>query len=977
MSKLVTDLQQFQNYVSTLQGDEKGEAQVFSDRLFKAFGHEGYKEAGATLEFRVKKKGAKGTTFADLMWKPRMLMEMKKREENLNLHYSQAFQYWVNSVPNRPRYVVLCNFDEFWIYDFDKQLDVPVDKVLVSEIHHRYTAFNFMLPVEKAPIFNNDREQVSRQAANQTAKLFQHLVKRQKNPIDREVAQRFVLQLVIAMFAEDIDLMPSGTVTQIARDCLYNGQSSYDLFNQLFSQMNSKKPATGGRFVGVPYFNGGLFAVVQPIELTNLELKIIGGDGTSGDTGIAGKDWSKVNPAIFGTIFQHSMDTLERHQHGRHFTSEADIQRIVGPTIVHPWEQRIDKATTGKQLIALRKELSEFKVLDPACGSGNFLYVAYREMARLDSRIMLALAAISKKDFAGQSKRLCAIRPQQFFGIDNDHFGVELTKVVLLLAKKLSLDAAVETFTAENDEFKGNLELIFSEDEVLPLDNLDKNILHGDALFIDWPEAEAIVGNPPYQSKNKLQEELGPAYLNRLRARHPEVSGLADYCVYWIRLAHDHLKDGERAGLVGTNTIKQNYSRESGLDYILDHGGTITEAISSMIWPGAANLSVSIVNWVKGEESGKKRLYVQEGNKIDSGWRYEDLDRIPSSLSFKLDVTKASEINANSKKGGCFQGQTHGHEGFLLSPSVAKSIISKDTRYGEVVKPYIIADDMIGEKDAKPTRYVIDFSGKSLLEAQSYPVVFNILKAKVLPKREQAAEKERLMNNEALKENPKAKINRHHENFLRRWWQMSYGREEMISAIRPMDRYIACGRTTLRPVFEFISKEINPSDAIQVFPYDDDYSYGILQSTAHWIWFVNRCSTLTERFRYTSNTVWDTFPWPQKPTLPAMKKVADAGRMLRLLRHELRDRHGLSFRELYRSVELPGIHPLKDAIGQLDAAVKSAYGMPKGADYLQFILELNQLVSKNEKKGIVVQGPGLPSSVKDRGSFISNDCIEP
>ncbi|OCJ67344.1 DNA methyltransferase [Agrobacterium tumefaciens] len=977
MSKLVTDLQQFQSYVRTLQGDEKGEAQVFCDRLFKGFGHDGYKEAGATLEFRVKKKGLKGTTFADLMWKPRMLMEMKKRGENLNLHYSQAFQYWVNSVPNRPRYVVLCNFDEFWIYDFDKQLDVPVDKVPVSEIHHRYTAFNFILPVEKAPIFNNDREKVSRQAANQTAELFQLLIKRPKNPVDREIAQRFVLQLVIAMFAEDIDLMPSGTVTQIVRDCIDHGHSSYDLFNQLFQQMNSKKAASGGRFVGVPYFNGGLFASVDPIELTKLELKIIGGDGTPDDTGIAGKDWSKVNPAIFGTIFQHSMDSLERHQHGRHFTSEADIQRIVGPTIVHPWEERIDSAKTGKQLVALRKELSEFKVLDPACGSGNFLYVAYREMARLDSRIMLALATISKKDFVGQSKRLCAIRPQQFFGIDNDRFGVELTKVVLMLAKKLSLDAAVETFSAEDDDFKGNLEITFSEDEVLPLDNLDKNILHGDALFIDWPEARAIVGNPPYQSKNKLQEELGPAYLNRLRSRHPGVSGLADYCVYWIRLAHDHLKQGERAGLVGTNTIKQNYSRESGLDYVLDHGGTITEAISSMIWPGAANLSVSIVNWMKGSEPGKKRLYVQKGNKIDSGWQYEDLDRIPASLSFKIDVTKAQEIRANSKKGGCFQGQTHGHEGFLLSPSAAKELLVKDRKYGDVVKPYIIADDMIGEKDAKPTRYVIDFSGKDLLEAQSYTDVFNIVKAKVLPKREEAAANEAKKNADALRENPKAKINRHHENFLKNWWQLSYARQDMIGVIKPLSRYVACGRTTLRPVFEFVSTRINPSDAIQVFPYDDDYSYGVLQSTCHWVWFVNRCSTLTERFRYTSNTVWDSFPWPQNPTLPAIKKVAEAGKKLRLLRHQLRDKHGLSYRELYRSAELPGSHPLKNAIEELDVAVRNAYGMPKTADYLQFILDLNRAVSEKEKRGELVQGPGLPGSVKDRTPFISSDCIEP
>lgn len=976
MSKIVSDLQQFQLYARSLQGDEKGEAQVFCDRLFKAFGHQGYKEAGATLEFRVKKKG-RATSFADLMWKPRFLMEMKKRGEKLNLHYRQAFEYWLNAVPNRPRFVVLCNFDEFWIYDFDRQLDEPVDKISVEEIDHRYTAFNFLLPQEKTPIFNNDREIVSRQAANQTADLFQSLIKRPGKPIDREVAQRFVLQLVITMFAEDIDLIPSGTVTQIVRDCQEKGWSSYDLFGQLFGQMNSQKPATGGRFVGVPYFNGGLFASVDPIDLTKYELELLGGDGTPENTGIAGKNWSKVNPAIFGTIFQHSMNSEERHQHGRHFTSEADIQRIVGPTIVKPWEERIDAATTIKQLVNLRRELSEFKVLDPSCGSGNFLYVAYREMARLDSRIMVRLSELNQKEFLDRAKRLCAISPRQFFGIDNDHFGVELTKVVLLLAKKLSLDAAVETFNAESNGFKGNLELNFSEDEVLPLDNLDQNILEGDALFLDWPDVNAIIGNPPYQSKNKLQTELGPRYLHELRERHPEVDGRADYCVYWIRLAHDYLDPGERAGLVGTNTIKQNYSRVSGLDYVVANEGTITEAVSSMIWPGAANLSVSIVNWVKGEAQGKKRLYVQEGTKLDAGWRFEDLDRIPSSLSFRIDVTKAKEIKANSRKGTCFQGQTHGHKGFLLKPSEAKLLINKDPKYADVVKPYIIGDDLVGEKDARPTRYVIDFSGKDLLEAQAYTDVFKRLQVTVLPQRQKAAAKEQAKNQEALDRNPKAKVNRHHQNFLKHWWHMSYEREDMAAAIKPLKRYIGCSRTTLRPVFEFVSSEINPSDVVQVFPFEDDYSFGILQSTTHWVWFVNRCSTLTERFRYTSNTVWDSFPWPQAPTMASIKEVAAASRTLRQVRRDLRSKHNLSFRELYRGIELPGEHPLKVAIEALDTAVRKAYGMKKTADDLEFILDLNQAVAAKEAAGDPILGPGLPSHINDRDDFVSDDCVKP
>ncbi|BCA07782.1 class I SAM-dependent DNA methyltransferase [Bradyrhizobium diazoefficiens] len=226
MSKIVEDLIHFINYASVLEGDEKGEAQVFCDRLFKAFGHDGYKEAGATLEFRIKKASSKGTSFADLMWKPRLLLEMKKRGEKLHLHYGQAFDYWLNAVPHRPRYVVLCNFDEFWIYDFDKQLDEPVDVVELAELPKRYTALNFLFPDDRKPLFNNDREAVSREAANSMAMLFKRLTHRLSNPVPRVQAQRFVLQTVIAMFAEDIDLLPAGTVKSIVDDCFEHKQSS-------------------------------------------------------------------------------------------------------------------------------------------------------------------------------------------------------------------------------------------------------------------------------------------------------------------------------------------------------------------------------------------------------------------------------------------------------------------------------------------------------------------------------------------------------------------------------------------------------------------------------------------------------------------------------------------------------------------------------------------------------------------------------
>lgn len=977
MSKIVDDLTEFVAYAATLDGDEKGEAQVFCDRLFRAFGHDGYKEAGATLEYRIKKASSKGTSFADLIWKPRFLLEMKKGGEKLQLHVRQAFDYWINAVPNRPRYVLLCNFQEIWIYDFDRQLDEPVDRIALGDLPKRYTALNFLFPTERAPQFNNDREVVSRQAADKMAELFKKLTRRPKNPISREQAQRFVLQLVVAMFAEDIDLLPAGTVKGIYDDCVQRKQSSYDLFGALFRQMNDPNAAKGGRFVGVRYFNGGLFSKIDPIELTEFELDLIGSENPT-DQGAALKDWSKVNPAIFGTIFQESMDAVARHAFGAHFTSEADIQRIVGPTIVNPWRERIDAATTMKQLTALRRELATFRVLDPACGSGNFLYVSLREMARLDQRILLRIKAmVSRKEFENQSKQLVAISPLQFHGIELDSFGVELAKVSLMIAKKLALDEAIDTLSDGDGEYsKGTGELGFHRYEALPLDNMDANIRCDDALFSDWPKVSVIVGNPPYQSKNKAQKEMEPGYLQTLRSAYPDIDGRADYCVYWFRKAHDELLDGARAGLVGTNTVRQNYTREAGLDYIVNNGGTITEAVSSMAWSGDASVHVSIVNWVKGKQSGSKRLYIQEGNDPIVGWRHQDFPVIGSSLSFSKDVTSAKAILAN-KAGGCFQGQTHGHEGFLLTADQAESLRRKAKRNADVIFPFLIADDLIGGIEAKPGRFVIDFHGMDIVTAQSYKDPFERLQRLVLPDRQKAAMEENERNKKILAKDPDARTNSHHANFLKHWWIMSYPRVDMIRSINQMNRYIACGQVTKRPVFEFISSKIRPNAACMVFAHDDDYSFGIMQSGIHWIWFINRCSTLTERFRYTSNSVFDTFSWPQAPSLKSVQAVAKAAVALRKCRDDIRSKRKQSFREIYRTLELPGAHPLKDAQDTLDAAVREAYGMPKKADPLAFLLALNHELAAAEKAGKPVQGPGLPAIVKKRAAFVTTDCVSP
>ena len=195
-------------------GDEKGESQIFLDRLFQGFGHGGVREIDATLEMRVKKADSAGTAFADLVWKPVVLIEMKRRGVDLSKHYRQAFDYWSHLVPNRPRYVVLCNFDEFWVYDFETQMDEPLDKVKLQDLAETWGPLAFLFRDKLEPTFGNDHEAVTREAANLLAKCFNSLIAR---GVDRAVAQRFTLQMLVALFSQNIGLLEKYFVTTSGR----------------------------------------------------------------------------------------------------------------------------------------------------------------------------------------------------------------------------------------------------------------------------------------------------------------------------------------------------------------------------------------------------------------------------------------------------------------------------------------------------------------------------------------------------------------------------------------------------------------------------------------------------------------------------------------------------------------------------------------------------------------------------------------
>jgi hypothetical protein len=919
-------LEEFARYRhERLAGDEKGEAQVFLDRLFRALGHGGVFEAGATLEMRVRRRDRGGTAFADLVWKPRVLVEMKKANEDLSRHYRQAFEYWVGLVPDRPQYVVLCNFDEFWLYDLDYQLEEPIDKVSIDDLARRWEAFAFLLPEPREPVFDNDLVAVTRESAALVSAVFNNLVRR---GVERPRAQRFILQALMAMFSEDIGLLPAHYLTRAVDEAI-DGASAHDLVFGLFREMNTAGETSAGRYQGTPYFNGGLFREIEPVELDRFELELL--------RKACKENWSEVRPAIFGTLFEQSLEMAERHAYGAHFTSEADIQKVVLPTIVRPWRERIDAASTLEELGQVERDLLEYRVLDPACGCGNFLYVAYRELRRLERQLAEKAQERRRARGAERELRMAFVSTHQFFGMDINAFAVEVAKVTLMLARKLAADE------------------LGDERAVLPLDDLDDNFQTADAVFADWPAFDACIGNPPYLGRRRIVEERGATYAARLAREYPDVGGVSDYVVYFFRKTHDLLATGARAGLVGTNTVRQGDTRRHSLDYIIDNGGVIYDAISSQPWSGDATVEVSIVNWTKGVGVEPRVLWLSNGTvKLE-------VPEITGALSADIDLRAARPIESVRAPKTGFQGQTPGiTEAFVLDVETAERLAAHDPSSAKVMHPYLIGDEL-GE-DGQPRRYIIDIDGEDAMSARALaPAAYDRLRELALPVRQDKARQEAARNAEVLAENPAARVNWHHRNFLERWWQLAYRRADMVKAIEALPRYIALSRVAVenrQSVYSFVSPRIRPGDAVQVFAFDDDYSFGILHSSIHRLWFERRCSTMRVDLRYTSRTVWDTFPWPQAPTDEHVGTVVAVVERLLAFREE-RLAAGIDFGAQYSSLRDPGRNPLRDLHAQLDEAVMALYGFTNDDDLLAQVLALNESIAEEEALGTTQpRGPG-------------------
>jgi len=902
----------------------------FTTHLLECFGWKDGRAEGAEIpkQFAIADAGHRINREVALWWRERRtLMEVAAHDAVLDFAWKDLLRVCLQLDPI-PQYVVLTNQRDLHLYDLARDREAPRLSIRIDDLPRYSEAFPFFtkewVPGATPKIVNV--EKVSAEVADLVARLYRSV--RAAHPTrDRDVI-RFSLQCIIAMFAEDIGMLPKNYFTSL----LYNGAKAGDVeqrLHELFTQMNTRElPAPRV----VPYFNGGLFTEATTLSLGDAQVNAL--------TKAAEANWAFVDPHIFGSVFQGIMNDAERHASGAHYTAHDDIMRVVGPTIVEPWRKRILVASSLKELTELRKELFAYRVLDPACGSGNFLYVAFRELYRLDTELLSRMREFPST--AGKLSWNGGISAANFYGIDINPFAVELAKVTLNIAKKI----AFEERKAQAFALGGQVEMDI--DPSLPLDNLDGNIVCADALFTDWPEVDAIVSNPPFLGTQKVRKELGVEYLERLQ-NVAGFDGVVELACYWFRRAHDVLPAGGRAGLVGTSGIRVGKAREVALDYVVENGGTIVNAVSSRIWPGEAAVNVSMVNWVKGHVAGPFQLIVDDVS--------YPVSRIASHLQLHADVSKAKLVLAN--KSGASLGMIFGHEAFRSgSPGFPQDA-------GAAVRPVATGDDMLRGRLTTEPDYCINLTECSN-EDDAKRVggkAFDHLRNRVYPWLKAQAE---------AKDAPGV-----YPSWLRRWWTPWAPREDFFAPIVRRPRVLICPKVSSRPSFAFISTQFVPTDTMYVFAFDDDYTFGIIQSSFHWDWTKAKGSRVRQDFQYTTD-VWRSFPWPQDPMETQVAVVARAGRALRRTRDRLMAENGWSPRQLYQAAEVEGHHPLKDAQAALDEAVIAAYGMPPDQSPTEFLLELNQLVAEDEGIGRKVRGPGLPDHLDPKDPrWMSTDCIEP
>jgi hypothetical protein len=690
------------------------------------------------------------------------------------------------------------------------------------------------------------------------ARLFGQIVQAMQNQgtYDSNRSPYFLAKLAFCLFAEDVGLLPQGlgekggVFSEIVRESGSDPLKLASYLGQLFQAMN-----TGGSVLlrDIPYFNGALFQDSQtqalpPTALYPLEQA-------------CRENWASVSPTIFGTLFERWLDPAKRSELGAHYTSQRDIEVLVKPMIISPlrrhWLSLQEAIKTARQkyesaenrqaqlkaenhLLTLRAQIldrvRQITVLDPACGSGNFLYVSLRYLLDFEKEVL------SSPLWAGLPGERPGVHPRQLFGMEKDPIAHALASIVVWIGYIQWL-----------------LEHGYRYLQEPILEDLSGNILWMDAILTPeggepaWPRVDVVLGNPPFLGEKLQRRELGEAYVDQLRALYEDrLSGNADLVLYWFERARREIEQGrlKRAGLLATNSIRQPTNR-AVLERIKSTGD-IFLAWSDRPWqlPGAA-VRISMVGFDDGSETVK----TLDGAPVES---------INADLRNSIDATQARRLAENANLS--FMGVTPGGP-FDVEEAQARAWIDADPQNAEVVKPYINGADLV---QGSRGHWTVDF-GTEMDETQArrYAGPFAYVESVTKPLRLASRQPEREKD---------------------RWWLYTRPRPEMRAAIGNLPRYLVTPQTSKHRVFVWLPAGVMPSNTLLAFGRADDYFFGVLQSRVHEAWALRIGTTLGETPRYIPTYTFETFPLPWPPGQeetqdPRYQALAAAGRAL----HEARE----------------------------------------------------------------------------------------
>ncbi len=873
------------------------------------------------------RKTAGGGGWADVWKRSYVGWEYKGKRKDLAAAYQQLLQYREDL--ENPPLLVVCDLNRFevhtnftgtakHVYAFDLadlQRNEPTPTCALPPLDVLRAVF--ARPDLLRP--NRTTASVTEDAAREFAALAESLRRRGEDP---EATAHFLMRLLFCLFAEDIGLLPARLFTTLIERTRTRPPDFAARLGLLFAAM-----ATGGSFGAddIAHFNGGLF--------TDAAVLALSGDDLATLARAAALDWASIEPAIFGTLFERSLDPTKRSQLGAHYTSRDDILLIVEPVLMAPLRRRWaavqeeareligkrdaasggartrQQQALGRLLLAFTDEIAAVRVLDPACGSGNFLYVALKRLLDLWKEVSTFAAANGAAGLLPD-----AVGPQQLLGIEVNVYAHELASVVVWI---------------------GYIQWLHDNGFGIPEDPILKplhNIRRMDALLTDdaasqpvepeWPAADAIIGNPPFLGGSKLRRELGDAYAERVWALYEgRVAGGADLVCYWFERARAQIERGDarRAGLLATNSIRGGANRR-----VLDRikvSGDIFMAWGDRPWvlDGAA-VRVSMV----GFDGGHERERILDGR---------DVAAINADLSAHVDVRDAPALRENA--GLCFRSDEKGGP-FDITAEIARPMLDAPLNpngrsNGDVVRPYVNGLDVTRRPRGM---WVIDFGvDMPLEEAALYEQPFAYVQRTVKPARDAVRnDRERAY-----------------------WWLHRRPAPDMRRAVARLARFVATPAVAKHRIFVWCNGTTIPDHQLYVFARADDYFLGMLQARPHELWTLRTCTWLGvgNDPRYTPTTTFETFPFPWAPGTesaddPRVAAIAAAARVLVEQRDRWLNPEGATDADL-KARTLTALYNARPtwldlAHRRLDDAVLDAYGWPcdlGDEDILSHLLALN------------------------------------